>query len=111
MTGCVYTDLWLPEVTTEFFALLGHSRDVGSDVGNHFRAFEQVLRRGLDAAWHPVDSVGSIKIYVMYGKHALTYFAVRGTEAAVVKWMVIGTPYQQQQGLLEAKARAVKVFP
>jgi hypothetical protein len=41
----------------------------------------------------------------------LLCFAVSGGEIAIVKWAEIGTEYEQQQDLEEAKRRAARLFP
>jgi len=48
-------DLWLPDVEAEYLALLDVNKDVCADVGNQFRAFDQVLRRGVDKSWRSID--------------------------------------------------------
>jgi hypothetical protein len=104
-------DVWLPEVEAEYFALLKLSRDVGVDVGNQFRAFERLLEIGLDAAWRPIDSAGSADIYVMYGGSVLMFFAICGSQLAIVKWTTLGTPYEQTLAREEARQRAAALFP
>lgn len=125
--GRFFVDVWLPEVEAEFLALLEHSRGVGVDVGNQFRALERLLERGLDRAWRPVDRLVMVDVYVMYGSAALMFFAVECVAAsttananlaaavqlprlAVVKWGVLGTEHEQTLALAEAKARAIRAF-
>lgn len=103
-------DVWVPEVEAEYAALLATSRDVAADVGNQFRAFEQVLRRGPDAAWRALDYFGAVALYAMYARHAMMFFAVSRGQAAIVKWTVVGTEHQQRLALAEAKQRAQVVF-
>jgi hypothetical protein len=110
MTGRL-RDLWLPEVEAEYRALLSRNRDVGADVGNQFRAFEQVLRRGVDDNWRPIDHANSADIYVMYARYALMFFAVQDDQAAIVKWTVLGSEYEQNQAREEARRRAGQIFP
>lgn len=104
-------DLWLPEVEAEYRALLSRNRDVWADVGNQYRAFEQVLRRSIDEKWRPIDRMNSADIYVMYDHHALMFFAVEDDQAAIVKWTVLGSEYEQNQAREEAKRRAGQIFP
>ena len=106
----VLHDVWLPEVEAEYAALLDMTRDVAADVGNQFRAFEQVLRRGPDAAWRAIDYLGSVALYAMYARHAMMFFAVSRERAAIVKWTVVGTEHQQRVALAEAKERTRTVF-
>jgi hypothetical protein len=104
-------DIWLPEVEAEFSELLSLNRDVGVDVGNQFRAFEHLLKRGVDSAWRPVDYVGSAALYVMFARHAMMFFAVHRHQAAVVKWTTVGTEHEQRLALAEAKKRVLQAFP
>ena len=107
----LFEDIWLPEVEAEYFALLRMNREVGVDVGNQFRAFEHILHRGVDRAWRAVDRCGSASVYVMYGRYALMFFAVHRRQAAIVKWTVLGTGYEQTLALAQAKQRAARQFP
>lgn len=104
-------DVWLPEVEAEYLSLLRVSRDVGVEVGNQFRAFERIMERGVDAAWRPIDFEGSAAIYVMSDRHALMFFAVSGSEVAIVKWTTVGTEYEQRLAREEARRRAGQRFP
>jgi hypothetical protein len=104
-------DVWLPEVEAEYAALLALSRDVGVDVGNQFRAFEHLLKRGPDAEWRAIDYIGSASLYVMYARHAMMFFAATPQQAAVVKWTAVGTEHEQRVALAEAKQRTLRVFP
>ncbi len=104
-------DLWLAEVEAEFLALLNHSRDVGVDAGNQFRAFEQLLDKGVDTAWPSLGIAGRSKVYVLYGRHAFMFYALAPPEIAIVKWDVIGSEYEQRLSREEALRRAASMFP
>lgn len=104
-------DRWLPEVEAEFEALLHRNRSVCASVGNLFRAFEKVVSDGVDGLGPSLGRVGSADVYVIYAAPVLLCFAVRGGEVAIVKWTEIGTEYEQQQDLEEAKRRAARLFP
>jgi len=104
-------DRWLPEVEAEFDALLHRSRSVCASVGNLFRAFERVVSDGVDGLGPSLGRFGSADVYVMYAEPVLLCFAVSGGDIAIVKWAEIGTEYQQQQDLDEAKRRAARLFP
>jgi hypothetical protein len=102
---------WLDEVKAEYRALLKMDRDVGVDVGNQFREFERVIEKGLDLEWRRIDTAGSSDLYVMYGRYALMFFAVSGRRIAVVKWTVLGTPYERSSARADAKRRAESLYP
>ena len=104
-------DLWLPEVEAEFDALLHRNRSVCASVGNLFRAFEKVVTDGVDGLGPSLGHFGSADVYVMYAGPVLLCFAVSGGDVAIVKWAEIGTDYEQQQDLDEAKQRAAQRFP
>jgi hypothetical protein len=104
-------DVWLAEVEAEFFSLLKRSRDVGVDVGNQLRAFEHLLERGVDAKWRRIEEAGASDVYVMYARYAMMFFAVSGRRAAIVKWTVVGSEYEQHQARTQACERAARVFP
>lgn len=104
-------DRWLPEVEAEYDALLDRDRGVCASVGNLFRAFEKVVCDGVDGLGPSLGHFGSADVYVVYAEPVLLCFAVSGGEIAIVKWAEIGTEYEQQQDLDEAKRRAVRLFP
>jgi hypothetical protein len=104
-------DRWLPEVETEFDALLQRNRSVAASVGNLFRAFEKVVSDGVDGLGTSLGRFGSADLYVMYAGPVLLCFAVRGGEIAIVRWAEVGTEYEQQQDLEEAKRRTARLFP
>jgi hypothetical protein len=107
----VLEDLWLPQVEAEYDALLHRNRDICADVGNLFRVFEKVVHDGVEGLGQPLGRFGSAALYVMYARRVLICFAVCRYQVAIVKWATIGTEYQQQQALDEAKARAASLFP
>jgi hypothetical protein len=111
LMGGALNDVWLPEVEAEFFALLSLNRDVGADVGDQFRTFQHLLERGGDASARPVERAGSSNIYVLYGSKALMFYAIAGSQAAVVKWAMLGTDHDQQVAQGQAKQRAAQLFP
>lgn len=104
-------DVWLPEVEAEYFALLGLSRDVGADVGDQFRTFQHLVERGGDASARPIERAGSANVYVRYGSKALMFYAIAGSQAAVVKWTTLGTDHEQQVAQEQAMQRAAQLFP
>jgi hypothetical protein len=115
-----FEDVWLAEVEAEYLALLRHSRAVGVDTGNQFRAFEQFVANGLDRTFRPLDRLATADVYVMYGSAALMFFAVETGDTvrrdvrrriAVVKWTVLGTEHEQRQARTDARERASRVFP
>lgn len=104
-------DRWLPEVEIEFDALLHRNRSVCASVGNLFRAFEKVVRDGAVGLGPSLGCFGSADVYVMYAEPVLMCFAICAREIGIVKWAEIGTEYEQQQDLDEAKRRAEQLFP
>jgi hypothetical protein len=107
----VLQDVWLPEVKSEYRALLKVNRDVASDVGNQMCEFIALLQDWEERAWKSIAPVGGAYLYGVYGMYASMFFAVSGQSAAVVKWMLAGTEYQQSQGRHEAEVRALRLFP
>ena len=103
--------IWLPEVKAEFRALLRESRDVGADVGSQFGEFLGLTRRWDAREWGSIGPFGSAYLYGLYGIHATMFFAVCEPKAAVVKWAVTGTEYEQSLARDEAVKRALKEFP
>lgn len=104
-------DRWLPEVEAEFDTLLHRNRSVCARVGNLFRVFEKVVSDGVDGLGPSLGRFGSADVYVIYAEPVLLCFAVSGGDIAIVKWAEIGTEYEQQQDLEEAKRRAARLFP
>lgn len=104
-------DVWLPEVEAEYLALLSMSRDVGVEVGDQFRAFEQILMVGVDDGWRALDYVGAASVYALFGRCATMFFALTETQAAVVKWAAVGTEYAQRLAREQAEERTRQVFP
>lgn len=110
MNGAL-NDVWLPEVEAEYFALLKVDRDVAADVGGQFRSFQHLVERGGDASARPVERAGSASIYVLFGSKALMFYAIAGSQAAVVKWTTLGTDHELQVAQEQAKRRAAQRFP
>jgi opacity protein-like surface antigen len=110
MTGAL-SDVWLAEVEAEYLALLHLGRDVAADVGDQFRTFQHLIERGGDASARPVERAGSANVYVLYGSRALMFYAIAGSQAAVVKWTTLGTEHQQRVAQEQAIQRAAHRFP
>jgi opacity protein-like surface antigen len=104
-------DVWLLDVEAEYEALMGHSRDVAVDVGDQFRSFELLVEVGGDANARPIERAGSANVYVLYGNSALMFYAIAGSQAAVVKWALVGTNHDFQVAQAQALQRAAQRFP
>jgi hypothetical protein len=71
----------------------------------------KILQHWEEKDWRSIEPVGSAYLYGRYGRYATMFFAVCKPKAAVVKWMVTGSEYQQSLGREEGKQRTLQLFP